>query len=300
MPATSSPDASISTLETASLNLANDTSNANNPDLNDHSKELDGMRTVNITPTEKNSVHGIDERHSVSPPLVLKSVPTTPLTGKFQQEAEGPTTLSHATLSELDSSRETPMDDEDDPRELVISSLRVQISDLFSQVTLLNSKLVQSYDRVSHLEETLDENTEKLQALEGERLNLENEKVVLEIERNKYEGMLKDGSLVERATIAAELNRYVAMLFYPPPSLLLCLIALCKNPWNLPMHENRQKKSMLGLSLSYRTSRLIYSARPTKWYQRSAKLVLQSSSPFLHPKRNVCVFRTRLRPWRRA
>ena len=43
----------------------------------------------------------------------------------------------------------------DDPQLLVIASLRTQISDLFSQVSQLNNKLVKSYDRVSDLEDDL-------------------------------------------------------------------------------------------------------------------------------------------------
>ncbi|KIM20301.1 hypothetical protein M408DRAFT_37946, partial [Serendipita vermifera MAFF 305830] len=100
-----------------------------------------------------------------------------------------------------------------DPRELVISSLRTQISDLFSQVNLLNSKLVQSYDRVSTLEETLDDNTERLRAIEGERMNLEREKSVLEMERAKQEQMVKDGRLVERSAMESELSDLSANLF---------------------------------------------------------------------------------------
>jgi septal ring factor EnvC (AmiA/AmiB activator) len=110
----------------------------------------------------------------------------------------------------------------------VIPSLRTQISDLFSQVNLLNSKLVQSHDRVSNLEETLDDNTERLRALEGERMNLEREKSVLELERAKQEQMVKDGRLVERSAVAAELNRYVqfrthlgssVLMFYLTPAI---------------------------------------------------------------------------------
>jgi hypothetical protein len=62
---------------------------------------------------------------------------------------------------------------------------------------MLNSKLVQSYDRVSNLEETLDENTEKLQALDGERMNLGREKSVLELEKERHEEMLRTGKIVE-------------------------------------------------------------------------------------------------------
>ncbi|KAG8817425.1 hypothetical protein FRC17_011238 [Serendipita sp. 399] len=149
--------------------------------------ELDGMRTVALTP--------VDEKpptvEPASPPLVLKSIPTTPI------DPTPDTRTIQATHS----------DDEDDPRALVIASLRTQISDLFSQVSLLNTKLVQSYDRVSELEETLDENHEKFRALDGERMNLEREKEVLEREKEKHDEMLRDGRLVERKAVAEEMTR---------------------------------------------------------------------------------------------
>jgi hypothetical protein len=47
--------------------------------------------------------------------------------------------------------------------------------------------------------------------LEEERKNLEREKSVLELERAKQELMLKDGRLVERSVVAAELSRYVPL-----------------------------------------------------------------------------------------
>ncbi|KIM22098.1 hypothetical protein M408DRAFT_79495, partial [Serendipita vermifera MAFF 305830] len=66
-------------------------------------------------------------------------------------------------------------------RELVISSLCIQVSDLFSRVSLLDLKLVQSYDFVSTLEEMLDDDAKRLRAI--------------------------DGRLVERSAVAAELTR---------------------------------------------------------------------------------------------
>ncbi|KIM23410.1 hypothetical protein M408DRAFT_77550, partial [Serendipita vermifera MAFF 305830] len=68
-------------------------------------------------------------------------------------------------------------------RELVVSSLCTQIFDLFSQVNLLNSKLIQSYNCVPTLEET-----------------------VLGMGQAKQEQMVKDGRLVERSAVAAELT----------------------------------------------------------------------------------------------
>lgn len=171
------------------------------------SNELEGLRTVNLTPTSNTSDGKQDAesdpnaKRTSSPPIVLKSAPGTPTAEQV---------ALNESVKQLDGDsheQKAPAEDLDDPRELVISSLRTQISDLFSQVNLLNSKLVQSYDRVSTLEETLDDNTERLRAIEGERMNLEREKSVLEMERAKQEQMVKDGRLVERSAVAAELTR---------------------------------------------------------------------------------------------
>ncbi len=189
------------------------------------SKELEGLRTVNLTPTSPTSNGQHDEQANIeaertsSPPIVLKSAPGTPTAEPtfLHQMPDGEpspplTTDRDVNVSESPNgalNHQKMQEDLDDPRELVISSLRTQISDLFSQVNLLNSKLVQSYDRVSTLEETLDDNTERLQALEGERMNLEREKSVIEMEMAKHDQMLKDGRLVERSAVATELSRYV-------------------------------------------------------------------------------------------
>ncbi|KAF9226012.1 hypothetical protein BS17DRAFT_699193, partial [Gyrodon lividus] len=63
----------------------------------------------------------------------------------------------------------------------VIASLRGQVTDLFSQVTQLNSKLVSSYDRVSDLEDQLHD--------------------------SHHLAALNTGLLVEKAHVTAELNR---------------------------------------------------------------------------------------------
>lgn len=184
-----------------------------NTQLHADSAELEGLRSVALTPTTELD----DNRTTIapaSPPLVFKSVPSTPAKGTFASEAHDddadeillPSTIAqHAPRSNGISAEAE--NDEDDPRNLVISSLRSQISDLFSQVALLNSKLVQSYDRMSNLEETLDENNERLRALEGEKVNLEREKSILEVEKQKHENAIKDGRLVERTSIAEEMNR---------------------------------------------------------------------------------------------
>jgi hypothetical protein len=59
------------------------------------------------------------------------------------------------------------------------------------------------------LEETLDDHSEQMRALVGEKMNLERELQTQEIENRKHEEMLRDGKLVERTAVAAELNRYV-------------------------------------------------------------------------------------------
>jgi hypothetical protein len=189
------------------------------------SNEVDGLQSVNLTPTSPSShatytnadalpeTDEMEERRRSSPPIVLKSAPGTPTAVPTRLDDLPDNSSPHDSTPVPDpNSRlqsEGAEEDLDDPRALVISSLRTQISDLFSQVNLLNSKLVQSYDRVSTLEETLDDNTERLRALEGERMNLEREKSVLEMERAKQEEMVKDGRLVERSAVAAELSRYV-------------------------------------------------------------------------------------------
>lgn len=210
VPSTSSPELSFSTPHAEPLHLDSiDLENRNSPTPEDQSKELEGLRTVNITPTGEEDRKNATETRTASPPLVLKSVPTTPIVRGFPSDEDESTSPSKTTINGLNQSYQERVEDEDDPRELVISSLRTQISDLFSQVSLLNSKLVQSYDRVSQLEETLDENTEKMSALEGERMNLEREKSVLEVEREKHGELVRTGKLVERSAVAAELNRFV-------------------------------------------------------------------------------------------
>ncbi|TDL25122.1 hypothetical protein BD410DRAFT_717911, partial [Rickenella mellea] len=67
----------------------------------------------------------------------------------------------------------------DDPQAQLIATLRSQISDLFSQVTQLNNKLVQSYDRISQLE----------------------------LERTQHLAALNTGLLVEKDNVTAELTR---------------------------------------------------------------------------------------------
>jgi Rab guanine nucleotide exchange factor SEC2 len=87
-----------------------------------------------------------------------------------------------------------------DAQELLISSLRAQIQDLFSQVSQLNSKLVKSYDRVSDLEDDLHVASANLRS---SSLKISH----LELERTQHLSALNTGLLVEKSHVTAELNR---------------------------------------------------------------------------------------------
>ncbi|KZV96988.1 hypothetical protein EXIGLDRAFT_670637 [Exidia glandulosa HHB12029] len=87
-----------------------------------------------------------------------------------------------------------------DAQEMVITSLRAQVSDLFTQVSQLNGKLVKSYDRISDLEDSLHD--------ESSRLRATSLKVAqLELERTQHLSDLSAGLLVEKAQVTTELNR---------------------------------------------------------------------------------------------
>lgn len=82
----------------------------------------------------------------------------------------------------------------------IIASLRSQVTDLFTQVTQLNSKLVASYDRVSDLEDQLHEASSSLR---NSSITISS----LELERAEHLAALNTGLLVEKAHVTAELNR---------------------------------------------------------------------------------------------
>ncbi|KAI6044009.1 hypothetical protein EDC04DRAFT_3138224 [Pisolithus marmoratus] len=82
----------------------------------------------------------------------------------------------------------------------IITSLRSQVTDLFTQVTQLNSKLVASYDRVSDLEDKLHEASSSLRS---SSITISS----LELERAEHLAALNTGLLVEKAHVTAELNR---------------------------------------------------------------------------------------------
>ena len=87
-----------------------------------------------------------------------------------------------------------------DAQESLISSLRAQIQDLFSQVSLLNSKLVKSYDRVSDLEDDLHIASANFRS---SSLKISH----LELERTQHLSALNTGLLVEKSHVTTELNR---------------------------------------------------------------------------------------------
>jgi len=95
------------------------------------------------------------------------------------------------------SRRTTP---DSDAQEMLIASLRVQIQDLFGQVTDLNNKLVGSYDRVSDLEDDLHVASTSLRGASTKISELE-------LERTQHLSALDDGLLVEKAHVTAELTR---------------------------------------------------------------------------------------------
>jgi len=87
-----------------------------------------------------------------------------------------------------------------DAQEMLISSLRGQIQDLFAQVSQLNSKLVKSYDRVSDLEDDLHVASANLRSSSVKISQLE-------LERTQHLSALNTGLLVEKSHVTTELNR---------------------------------------------------------------------------------------------
>jgi Rab guanine nucleotide exchange factor SEC2 len=90
--------------------------------------------------------------------------------------------------------------DSDDGHQLVIASLRTQIQDLVTQVNQLNGKLVQSYDRISDLEDNIHVSSATLRASTVKISQLE-------LERAQHLAALNTGLLVEKAHVTAELTR---------------------------------------------------------------------------------------------
>ncbi|GJE94800.1 hypothetical protein PsYK624_109740 [Phanerochaete sordida] len=91
-------------------------------------------------------------------------------------------------------------DNDPDAQAQVISSLRSQIQDLFSQVSQLNNKLVKSYDRVSDLEDQLHVTSDNLR-------NATLKVSQLELEQAQHLSALSTGLLVEKSHVTSELTR---------------------------------------------------------------------------------------------
>lgn len=130
------------------------------------------------------TVYSASQAMSNSPPIVLKSLPTTP----------NPVTNGHSAYSMQDN------DDDEDASKLLISSLRTQLTDLHNQLEMLNSKLVSSYSRISSLEDDLDFSNNNLESTQARLKSLEQQ-------RQSHIKALQSGVLVERAAIATELSK---------------------------------------------------------------------------------------------
>src|SRR6266545_3765072 len=90
-------------------------------------------------------------------------------------------------------------DESDSENEMVIHSLRVQNQDLYTQVQDLNSKLVQSYERVSDLEHNLELSSTSQSQLLSKITQLE----TLQLQHAK---LVDSGELVERWQVKNELT----------------------------------------------------------------------------------------------
>ena len=116
--------------------------------------------------------------------------PDTPMSAAA---SSSPTLLENGRHDEKDKTL-------DEAQAQVISSLRTQITDLITQVSQLNGKLVKSYDRVSDLEDELH--------IASSNVRTSSLKIAeLEIERAQHLSALNTGLYVEKAHVTAELTR---------------------------------------------------------------------------------------------
>ena len=125
---------------------------------------------------------------------------TGPVQTPTPVEANGHTSITTADVADVNGNTKMKDLSPDDPHLLVIDSLRSQISDLISQVTQLNGKLVKSYDRVSDLEDELHFTSQNLRQSSIKISQLE-------LERTQHLAALNTGLLVEKAHVTTELNR---------------------------------------------------------------------------------------------
>lgn len=93
-----------------------------------------------------------------------------------------------------------PASPDPDAQAELVTALRTQITDLITQVTQLNSKLVSSYDRVSDLEDSLHAHSQQVRS-SSTRISQ------LELERAQHLDALNTGLLVNRSDVTLELTR---------------------------------------------------------------------------------------------
>jgi Rab guanine nucleotide exchange factor SEC2 len=97
-------------------------------------------------------------------------------------------------------SLKSPSVTDEDAQAMLISTLRDQVQDLFTQVSQLNGKLVQSYGRVADLEDDIHVNSSQLRS---SSLKI----AQLELERSQHLAALNEGILVEKSHVTSELSR---------------------------------------------------------------------------------------------
>ncbi|KAG8910627.1 hypothetical protein FRC01_006225 [Tulasnella sp. 417] len=140
-----------------------------------------------------------NDQNAPSDPNGAPEATTVEPNGKAAEPAN-PSSVVSPPRAASPSSRYSALADEENPYTQIIESLRAQNNELFGQVTQLNSKLVQSYDRVSDLEDA-DHLTQA--ALRNANLRV----AQLEMERMEHLSALDTGLLVERAHVTQELSR---------------------------------------------------------------------------------------------
>lgn len=128
----------------------------------------------------------------------LESLPPPPPTTRAEQDNATLAALAASSSSSLPISPNRVEDDHqevDSPSFLLVAALRSQITDLTSQVTSLNSKLVRSYTTVGDLEDEVHERRE------GER-RAKARAVELEQDKQRWEREIERGGWVERVSRA--------------------------------------------------------------------------------------------------
>ncbi|ORY89484.1 hypothetical protein BCR35DRAFT_300689 [Leucosporidium creatinivorum] len=152
-----------------------------------------------------------------SPALEQEQLPTEESATAHLTTASAPTNNDdNATLAALaaSSSSSLPISptatpgeyldiDPNSPSFILVAALRSQITDLTSQVTSLNSKLVRSYTSIGDLEDEVHERRE------GER-RAKAKAVELEQDKQRWEREIERGGWVERDHVSAEMQRLMS------------------------------------------------------------------------------------------